>query len=52
MHLPMQYYDICRSYAFLTKIKALPNIYGIRIVGGSLTHPRSSSSETSLRNRG
>jgi hypothetical protein len=32
---------ICRSYMFLTKEKVLPNIYGVRIVGGSCTHPRS-----------
>jgi hypothetical protein len=28
---------ICRPYTFLTKEKGVPNIYGIRIVGGKVT---------------
>jgi hypothetical protein len=41
MKLHMQHHVICQSYTFLTKRKALPNIYGVRIVSGSHTHPRS-----------
>jgi hypothetical protein len=41
MQMHMQHHDICRSYTFLTKRKALPNIYGVRRVGGGRTHPRS-----------
>jgi hypothetical protein len=37
----MQHHAIYRSYPFLTKRKVLPNIYGVRIVGGSRTHPHS-----------
>jgi hypothetical protein len=40
MQMHMQHYDICRSYTFLTKRKALPNIYAVRIVGGDRTHSR------------
>jgi hypothetical protein len=48
----MQHHDICRSYTFLTKRKALTNIYSVRIVGGGRTHSVVSSTETSLRNHG
>jgi hypothetical protein len=41
MQMHMQHHDICRSYMFLTKRKALPNIYGVRIVGGSRTNRHS-----------
>jgi hypothetical protein len=41
MQMHMQHHDIYQSYMFLTKRKALPNIYGVRIVSGSHTHPRS-----------
>jgi hypothetical protein len=36
MHIHMQGHDKCRSYAFSPKEKGVPNIDGIRVVGGKM----------------
>jgi hypothetical protein len=36
MHIHMQGHDKCRSYASSPKEKGMPNIDGIRVVGGKM----------------